>query len=53
MIYFLKVMGITILCFFALLFVYRFFDFFYTIYIEDKKNRKTLHKPKIKNNGKD
>jgi hypothetical protein len=50
---FTKIMFITILCFLALVFVYRFFDFFYTLYIDDKKNKKTLHKPKTKNNGKD
>ena len=53
MLNFTKIMFVTILCFFALVFVYRFFDFFYTLYIDDKKNKKTLHKPKTKNNGKD
>lgn len=53
MLNFTKIMFVTILCFFALVFVYRFFDFFYTLYIDDKKNKKTLHKQKTKNNGKD
>lgn len=35
-----------------ILFVYRFFDFFYTLYKEDKNSRKNLHKPNLKNDGK-
>lgn len=34
----------TISIFLSLFFVYRFFDFFYTLYKQDKKNKKSLYK---------